>query len=79
MTRNKELERKWALGWQTDCEYRILRIIYHKKTYTGESTCYIYRENDLLEHVFSKCLTNLEYIEGRVFWKEHNNNRIKEK
>jgi hypothetical protein len=67
MTHYEELNRFCPDGWTLDLEYMIPRIIFHKRN----STCYIYKYNDLEEHLRSCELTTLEYLEGKSFYREH--------
>lgn len=52
-------------GWQVAKE-AMAKVIFYK----NGSTCYIRNKEDFKCHLFSKCITSLEYFEGLSFWKE---------
>jgi hypothetical protein len=57
----------WKDGWQLDLEYMLPRVVFHKKS----STCYMYNAKDFDDHLRTCGLTNLEYLEGKLFYREH--------
>jgi hypothetical protein len=57
----------WKEGWQLDLEYILPRVVFHK----GSGTCYMYSLKDFDDHLRTCELTNLEYLEGRLFYREH--------
>ena len=57
----------WKEGWQLDLEYMIPRVVFHKKS----STCYMYNLKDFDDHLRTCGLTNLEYLEGKLFFREN--------
>jgi hypothetical protein len=50
-------------GWQVSAEAGV-KVIFCK----NNSTCYIRNREDFKSHLFSRCLTSLEYFEGIEFW-----------
>jgi hypothetical protein len=67
MNKYEELNRKWVNGWHFDLEYVLPRVVFHKEN----STCYMYNLKDFDEHLKSCGLTNLEYLEGVLFYREN--------
>ena len=57
---------EYKFGWQLDTSSHIPRLVYRK----SDGLCYFYSRNELREHFYNKCLTNLEYLEGEQFCRE---------
>lgn len=68
---NADLCKEWLPGWHLDLEYTLPRIVFSKDTGSGRSTCYIYEYKDINDHLKTCSLTNLEYLEAKLFYKEH--------
>ena len=68
---DRDLRRIWSNGWHLDLEYMKPRIVFHKSAGSGNSTCYMYEPKDFDDHLKTCGLTNLEFIEGKLFYKEH--------
>jgi len=65
----------WKEGWQLDLEYILPRVVFHK----GSGTCYMYSLKDFDYHLRTCGLTNLEYLEGKLFYRENCASLLEEK
>jgi hypothetical protein len=68
---DSDLNKTWAHGWHVDLEYTLPRLVFSKNNGSGTSICYIYEYSDIDEHVRTGCLTNLEQLEARSYYREH--------
>ena len=68
---DNELKRVWTPGWHLDLEYQVPRVVFHKRTSSGNSTCYMYTSKDFEDHINTCGITTLEYLEGKSFYREH--------
>lgn len=69
MDRYEELKKQWKQGWQLDTEYDLPRLVF--STQASTRVCYIYDLKDFDAHLEQQHLTNLEYMEGKLFYSDN--------
>lgn len=59
---------EFPMGWSYDEDHGTPRLVYYKVDKSGHSACFIYYKYELIQHLQTQCLTNLEYLEGLEFY-----------